>query len=109
MKHKYGEFSENQMHEAKEFIRKRVYFLLLLVDPETKDNYKQVDVLEAFDGVLTDVAGLNDLLGCPIELVTILSKLNAAKLEYQSENFRWKKYRKLILDSGNEVVKLKEV
>jgi hypothetical protein len=83
--------------------------LLLIVDPETKANYKNVDVIKAFDGVLTDVASLNDLLGCPVELVSILSKLNAAKLEYQDKDFRWKKYRKLILDSGNEVSKLKEV
>lgn len=109
MNHKYGEFSESQIHEAKKFIQKRVYFLLLIVDPETKHNYPNVDVLAAFDGVLTDIAGLNDLLGCPVELVTILSKLNAAKLEYQRNDFHWKKYRKLILDSGNEVLKLKEV
>ena len=109
MMHKYGEFSEKQVHEAKEFIRKRIYFLLLIVDPETKDNYKNVDVIKAFDGVLTDAASLNDLLGCPVELVSILSKLNAAKLEYQDKDFHWRKYRKLILDSGNEVSKLKEV
>ncbi len=109
MEHKYGQFSEGQMHQAKEFIRKRIYFLLLIVDPDTKSNYGEVDVLAAFDGVLTDVSGLNDLLGCPVELVTILSKLNAAKLEYQRNDFHWKKYRKLILDSGNEVMKLKEV
>ena len=109
MEHKYGQFSESQVHGAKEFIRKRIYFLLLIVDPDTKNNYSEVDVLAAFDGVLTDVAGLNDLLGCPVELVSILSKLNAAKLEYQREDFRWKRYRKLILDSGNEVMKLKEV
>jgi hypothetical protein len=109
MEHKYGQFSEGQMHGAKEFIRKRIYFLLLIVDPDTKSNYGEVDVLAAFDGVLTDVSGLNDLLGCPVELVTILSKLNAAKLEYQRDDFHWKKYRKLILDSGNEVMKLKEV
>lgn len=109
MIHKYGEFSESQVHDAKELIRKRIYFLLLIVDPETKEHYKEVDVLKAFDSVITDVAGFNDLLGCPVELVTILSKLDAALLEYQREDFRWKKYRKLILDSGNEVLKLKEV
>lgn len=109
MKHKYGEFSKEQFAEAKEYIRKRIYFLLLIVDPETEANYADVSVTKAFESAMTDIGGLNDLLGCPVELVTVLSKLNAARLEYGREEFRWKKYRKLILDSGNEVMKIKEV
>lgn len=109
MKYKYGEFSKGQFAEAKEYLRKRIYFLLLIVDPETASNYADINVEKAFESTLTDIGGLNDLLGCPVELVTILSKLNAARLEYERDDFRWKKYRKLILDSGNEVMKIKEV
>lgn len=109
MKHKYGEFSKDQILQTKELMRKRIFFLMLIVDPETADKYDSVNVKEAFEGTMSELGGFNDLLGCPVELVTTLSLLNAAKLEYESQNFRWKKYRKYILDAGNEVMKLKEV
>ena len=109
MKYKYGEFSKDQISQAKELIRKRIFFLILIVDPETADKYNGVNVQEAFEGTMGELGGFNDLLGCPVELVTTLSLLNAARLEYESENFRWKKYRKYILDAGNEVMKMKEV
>ena len=54
------------------------------------------------------ISGLNKLLMEQVELVTILSLLQAAKDLYNSDNFKYKMYRKLILDAGSEILKLKE-
>jgi len=37
-----------------------------------------------------------------------MSLLESALIEYQSECFNYMKYRKLILDAGSEVMRLKE-
>ena len=46
------------------------------------------------------------MLSYPTELVTVMSLLEAARMEYFSENFNFKIYRKLILDSGVEIMKI---
>lgn len=109
MVYKYGEFSSNQISKTKEFMRKRIFFLLLIVDPKTKDEYENVNVYEAFDCELRKIGGLNSILLQPPELVRIISLLEAALIEFSSPNFDWYKYRKLVLDAGNEVLKIKEV
>lgn len=108
MNYKYGEFSSNQISEIKEYIRKRIFFLLLIVDPKTKDEYRNVNVCEAFDCELRKIGGLNSILFEPPELVRVLSLLEAALIEWNNPQFEWQKYRKLILDAGNEVLKIKE-
>lgn len=111
MTHKYGEFSEKQMAEYKEKMRKQIYFLLLIVDPETKSkvDYKNTNVEEAFENVLRTFGGYNELLGCPMPMVTVMSLLNAAHMELHSPDYSFATYRKLILDAGCEVLKIKEV
>lgn len=109
IKHKYGQFSTEQMHEMKEGLRKRIFFLLLLVDKKTANEYKGVDVEKTFESLLTEFGGLNEILGYPAEIVSVLSLVNAARLEYESSDFSWQRYRKLILDAGSEVEKIKEV
>ena len=44
----------------------------------------------------------------PPELVSVISLLQAALTEYLSPTFEFKKYRKLLLDSGAEVLKIKD-
>ena len=109
MEYKYGDFSQEQIAYTKERMRKQIFFLLVLVDPATAHEYENMSVMAAFDNVLTTFGGLNDLLGYPNEFVRVMSLLDAAYLEYQSEAFNWEKYRKLILDAGSAVVKIKEV
>lgn len=114
MKHKYGEFSENQVVKAKERIRKQIFFLLILADPEKNQDYKDVDIRVSFNSIMTFLGGLNSLLHYPVEIVTILSLLEAAlmelkKNEYNIQDFRHSLYRKLILDAVNEVGSIKEV
>lgn len=107
--YKYGEFEDNQIKKTKEAIRKQIYFLLLIVDPNTKAEYSNIDVDQAFEGLQNKLAGLNELLLYPPELVKIMSLLEAAWLEYHKEDFKFSIYRKLVLDAGSEVLKIKEV
>ena len=109
MLYKYGEFTSNQMSETKKYLRKRIFFLLLIVDPQTRNDYLNINVDDAFNSELTKIGGMNNILFNPPELVRIMSLLEAALMEYQKECFDFGKYRKLILDAGNEVLKIKEV
>lgn len=108
--YKYGDFSGLQIKEIKEKMRKQIFFLLRIVDPETKGNYHDVDVDEAIENVLRTYGSLNNLLGYPEEFVHVMVMLNAAYSEYQKgADFDWKVYRKLILDAGHAVLAIKEV
>lgn len=108
--YKYGDFSGLQIKEIKEKMRKQIFFLLRIVDPETKDKYQGIDVDAAIENVLRTYGSLNDLLEYPEEFVTVMVMLNAAYSEYQKgPEFDWKVYRKLILDAGHAVLAIKEV
>ncbi len=106
MKHKYGEFSDEQFAAAMEKLRKQIFFLLLLVDPETNNEYVDINVESTFRNILFYIDGMNSLLGNPVEFVRIESFLERALLEYQSDVFDFAVYRKLVLDAGNEVLKI---
>lgn len=109
MKHLYGEFTREQIVQTKKSLRGSIFFLLLCVDKQTASEYKDIDVNKSFQGLLLRIGGTNDLLMNPPELVTVLSLLQAAMTEYNNPEFDFQTYRKLILDAGAEVNKLKEV
>ena len=107
MEYKYGAYSESQLSATKQYIRKQIFYLLLYVDPKTSNEYTNVDVIKAFNGLQYKLGGLNSLLFEPPALVTVMSLLEAALMELQSQDeFDFSKYRKLVLDAGNEVVKI---
>ena len=108
MKHLYGDFSVKQIAKLRKSIRGSIFFLLVCVDPETKDEYLDVDVEKNFDYIIARLNGLNKLLIDRVEIVDIMSMLHSARLEYRNPNFDFKVYRKLILDAGAEVERLKE-
>lgn len=101
-----GVFDDGQIEDVKKRMRTQIYFLLLYVDERNKETYKNVDVCQAIDSALTWFSGLNSVLSHPPALIKVISLLEAAKSEYQSETYDFKKYRKLILDAGNEVLKI---
>ena len=109
MQHKYGNFTQSQIGKTKQEIRKQIIFLLNIVDPELKDKYQHINVQAAFQSLLDELSGMNDLLFNPPELVTVMALLEAALNEYNSKTFDFKKYRKLILDAGSKVSTIKEV
>lgn len=108
MKHLYGEFTQNQIVQTKKSLRGSIFFLLLCVDHKTSHEYQGVDVNKSFKGLLLRLGGLNHLLMEQPELITVMSLLQAAMDEYNSPEFDFQTYRKLILDAGAEVEKLKE-
>ena len=104
--HKYGEFADMQISEIKEVLRKRIFFLLLVAeDLEAKEKFPEVNLEQSNTTLLWRISGLNELLGEPPELVTVLSLLEEAKNSI-TENFDFGKYRKLILDAGAEIMKI---
>ena len=109
MKHKYGNFTTSQMALTKKMIRKQIFFLLLCADPKTKDEYKHIDVSEAFKGLLYKLDGLNSVLGEPQELVDIISLLEEALIQYNESSFKFPTYRRLILNAGALIDTIKEV
>lgn len=108
IEHKYGEFTVGQFEEAKTFMRKQIFTLLLYADPKLKEEYKNYDLNKAFDTILRKFNGLNSILYEPPELVRIISILEAAWMEYKKPDFDFKKYRVLILEAGNVVLKIKD-
>lgn len=106
--HKYGAFKDTQMAFSKRKLRKSIFFLLLCVDPKTKDEYKDIDINQTIDNVLHRINGLNKVLFYPQEIVTIVSLLQEAKDEFNKPEFDFMLYRKLILDAGAEVLKIRE-
>lgn len=115
--HKYGTFSSKQIEQTKYGLRKRIFFLLMLADPENEAEYKQqnFDVQEVFDNLMLYMDGLNSLLEYPSCFVTALGMLEEARIIYSNtdggfatrnqESF--KQYRSLVLGAGNEVLKAK--
>lgn len=106
---KYGSFSRNQIYSTKLYIRKSIFFLLLYVDPDTRETYSNVDVENAFQSLQLKLNGLNSILLEPPELVIVMSLIESALQEFKSENFSFKIYRKLILDAGSEIMKINEL
>lgn len=110
MKHRYGEFTENQFMQAIKSIRKQIFFLLLYVDKTTKYEFHGVDVNKAFKGLLYKLNGMNSILYYPKELVEVISLLEKARKIYLSEKhdeyFDFFGYRKCILDAGAKIMEL---
>jgi len=52
------------------------------------------------------IDGLNTLLFYPVEIVAIMSLLQAALNETRSDDFNYRSYRKLILDAHSLVDKI---
>ena len=106
IKYKYGEFAEGQFEEAKEYVRKQIFTLLLYADPKLQEKYKNYDVNKAFDTFLYKLGGMNSVLNESPELVKIISMLEAAWIEYRKPEFDFKRYRSLILEAGNVALKI---
>jgi hypothetical protein len=99
-------FSDEQVETEKTLLRKKIFYLLLIVDPATAKDYPEVNVETAFNDLFTDLDGLNEMFNYPVQIINIVKKLTKAFKEYQSADFKYRRYRKLILDAGSEVQKI---
>lgn len=109
MKHKYGEYTEFQISEFKKRIRKSIYVLLLSVDKNTSKQFEDSNIDAMFDSLLYELGGASNVLFHPSEIVEAVNLLERARLELISKDFRWKVYRKLILDAGACIGRIEEV
>jgi hypothetical protein len=82
MRTKYGYCSPTQLASTKLSLRKSIFFLPLYVDPNTKDQYPDIDVLEAFRNLQYKLDGLNSLLTESPELIETMALLESALKEY---------------------------
>lgn len=108
VKCKYGDLSRRQLNQVKRYLQKSIFFLLLYVDPKTKDEHVGIDVDKAFNDVQNKIIGLNRILNNPPRLVIIMSLLERAYMLYSSgeSGTQFDLYRKLVLDAGAEVMKI---
>lgn len=91
-------------------LRKKIFFLLLYVDPKTKNQFSNINTDEAITNVIDEVSGLNSTLEFKYpELVTTISLLESAKIKLVKGDCAFSSYRKLILDAGAKVKRLEEV
>ena len=106
MKTIYGHFDDKQFEDYKVKLHKDLFWLLLYKDPKTKAEFN-VDFDKYFINLMLRIDGLNEILSYPVEIITIMSLLQAAWDEaHQDEDFDYQSYRKLILDAHHEVDKI---
>lgn len=102
IEHKYGTFSEEQFDEYKQQLHKKLFWLLIYKDPETKDQFPDVDQSnyeQYFSHVMHEIDGMNSVFQYPVEICTMINILESALHETQKEDFVYRPYRKLILDA----------
>lgn len=106
MEHKYGTFHSKQFEKYKVKLHKDLFYLLLYKDPETSDQFKNVDFDKYFIGTMRKIDGLNELLFHPSEIVEMMTLLEAAFKLSKTDEFEYSIYRKLVLDAHNLVDKI---
>ena len=97
----FADFNEKQLDEYRDKLHKKMFWLLLYKDPETRDSYEYVDFDRYFKFLMKELSGLNDLLDNPPFLLETLSMLQAAYNESTKDPFNYGNYRKLVLDAHN--------
>ena len=101
LKDKYGAaFSEQQLHKEAIYLHKEVHRLLYAKE----NNDSKLPVY--YDKLQRLLAGLNGLLENPPELITLMSEIEAARIESLKKDFNHDAYRRLILDSHSIVDRL---
>lgn len=108
-RYKYGSFQDNQISETKHYLRKKIFSLICFVDPEIETDYSHVNIEQAFNDLQNRCSGLNELLFYPPELVQAMSLLEKALMLYKSDKYSFDEYKKLVLDAGREIARIKEV
>lgn len=101
MKYLYGNFSENQITDTTQLMHSEVHKLLLYKDSNIDSVIFADDeqFITFFKNLMYRFGGMNELLGEPSEMVLLMSTLQAALTLVTSDNYSWRRYRQLILDS----------
>ena len=100
VKHKYGVFDKSQFADYKKRMQKKIFWLIIYTDPNTKEPYKDIDVVSYHKNIMEQISGFNSLLFHPSEVIDILCALESALTVLKQDEFNFKCYRKLVLDAG---------
>ena len=96
---KYGELTADQLDEYRERLHKKLFWLLLYKDPNTKEDYSGTNFDRYFLTLMMELKGLDEVLVHPNGLVEILCILEAAFDETKKDPFEYSIYRKFVLDA----------
>lgn len=105
--HKYGEFKQEQTDYYQNKLRKKIFWLVLYTDKNTKDDFENIDVVKYHENLLFEISNYNALLFYPNDFVEIINTLEQALNILKSDEFDFKKYKKLVFDAGALIQRLK--
>lgn len=101
MEYLYGTFSDNQVELNAKIMHNEIHKLLLYKDNNVSEKIfnSEQDFQNYFTNLLFRFGGLNELLGEPNYMVSLMATLQAAFDESKKDNFNFYNFRRLILDS----------
>lgn len=105
--HKYGEFKQEQTGYYQNKLRKKIFWLVLYTDKNTKDDFENIDVVKYHENLLFEISNYNALLFYPNDFVEIINTLEQALNILKSDEFDFKRYKKLVFDAGALIQRLK--
>lgn len=105
--HEYGKFKLDQVEYYQTKLRKKIFWLVLYTDKNTKEDFSNVDVVKYHESLLFEISSLNKLLLYPKDFVEIINTLDSALTILKSDHFSFLKYKKLVLDAGALMQRLK--
>lgn len=97
----YGEFSDEQMKANAKLLHAECHKLLVYKDENiTEKNFaNDAEFMTYFHNLLERIGGMNTLLGEPDMMVSLMSTLQAAYDMCNGDNYDYRRFRRLILDS----------
>ena len=105
--HKYGEFKQEQTEYYQQKLRKKIFWLVLYTDKNTKDDFENIDVIKYHENLLFEISNYNKLLLYPKDFVEIINTLESALTILKSDDFNFNRYKKLVFDAGALMQRLK--
>ena len=97
----------NQLEYYQEKLRKKLFWLILYTDEETKEDFKSVDVAKYHEELLFEISSYNSLLLYPDNFAEIINSLKSALEILKSNHFNFRRYKKLVFDAGAGLKRLK--
>ena len=104
---KYGIFKESQIEYYQEKLRKKIFWLVLYTDKNTKADFDEIDVVKYHEDLLFEISRYNELLLYPEDFVEIINALESALYILKSDRFNFRKYKKLVFDAGALLKRMK--
>lgn len=107
MRYLYGHFSHKQLDKAVCAMHRDIHKLLIYKDDsiEAKNFENDVAFLTFFKKVMYKFGGTKTLFNNNEIMVSLMSTLQAAMDEIESDNYDWETYRRAILDA-HEYIRL---